>query len=271
MKPSSPVMANIKVRRICEARITGVPERIDYVENSHDSVNLFPNVRIELCDLKCEGNTMIQSTASLKTKHIVCDRDTKCTDKNMIDLLPKNEEWTEHLINKSVDVAHFAGYSGAIVPKSVINVEDFALHTFTLETIFRHRSISTNDKHTKEHIICSADDHIMNRHHMALFIRNCKLILLLRKSYNPNDESNTYSPAEWRWTIPQVCDNKWHHYAVNVNLPNIDLFIDGTKFTTNNSNAELADVRTDFPMHIEQGIHTLLVFKKKKKIVRQTN
>ena len=24
------------------------------------------------------------------------------------------------------------------------------------------------------------------------------------------------SPAEWRWEIPQVCDNKWHHYAVSV-------------------------------------------------------
>lgn len=256
MKPSAPVMVNIKVRRICEAKISGVPERIDYTENSHDSVVLFPNVRIELCDLKCDAGTTIQGTATLKTKHIVCDRDTKCTDKPMIDLLPKGEEWTEHLINRSADVAHFQGYSGAIVPKSLLNVEDFAQHSFSLETIFRHRAITTNDKHTKEHIVCSADDHIMNRHHMALFIRNCKLILLLRKSYSP-DESNTYSPAEWRWAIPQVCDNRWHHYTVNVRLPSIDLYIDGVKFTTNNSGVELADVRTDFPMHTEQGIRTL--------------
>lgn len=31
MKASAPVMVNIKVNRVCEARLTGVPERIDYV------------------------------------------------------------------------------------------------------------------------------------------------------------------------------------------------------------------------------------------------
>lgn len=31
MKPSAPVMVNIKVNRVCEARLVGVPERIDYV------------------------------------------------------------------------------------------------------------------------------------------------------------------------------------------------------------------------------------------------
>ena len=43
----------------------------------------------------------------------------------------------------------------------------------------------------------------MNRHHYALFIRNCHLIMLLRREY---DEANlnTFSPAEWRWQIPQV-------------------------------------------------------------------
>lgn len=31
MKASAPVMVNIKVNRVCETRLTGVPERIDYV------------------------------------------------------------------------------------------------------------------------------------------------------------------------------------------------------------------------------------------------
>lgn len=31
MKASAPVMVNIKVNRVCEARLTGVPERIDYM------------------------------------------------------------------------------------------------------------------------------------------------------------------------------------------------------------------------------------------------
>lgn len=34
MKASAPVMVNIKVNRVCEARLTGVPERIDYVVSS---------------------------------------------------------------------------------------------------------------------------------------------------------------------------------------------------------------------------------------------
>lgn len=30
MKQSAPVMVNIRVRRVCEARLMGIPERIDY-------------------------------------------------------------------------------------------------------------------------------------------------------------------------------------------------------------------------------------------------
>lgn len=31
MKQSAPVMVNIRVRRVCEAHVAGIPERIDYV------------------------------------------------------------------------------------------------------------------------------------------------------------------------------------------------------------------------------------------------
>lgn len=98
----------------------------------------------------------------------------------------------------------------------------------------------------------------MNRHHMALFVRNCRLILLLRKNFNDND-LNIFSPAEWRWKIPEVCDNEWHHYAVNVDLPKVDLFIDGIKFDANiedrHSNPEVID---DWPLHAAHGVNTTL-------------
>ena len=42
-----------------------------------------------------------------------------------------------------------------------------------------------------------------NRHHMALFVRNCKLVLLLRREYQQGEE-NVFRPAEWRWKLPQV-------------------------------------------------------------------
>jgi len=56
----------------------------------------------------------------------------------------------------------------------------------------------------------------MNRHHYALFIRNCHLVLLLRQEPSDASLASELRPAEWRWDIPQVCDNKWHHYAVSV-------------------------------------------------------
>lgn len=46
----------------------------------------------------------------------------------------------------------------------------------------------------------------MNRHHYAWFVRNCRLILLLRRDFSQGD-LNIFRPAEWRWKIPQVCHN----------------------------------------------------------------
>lgn len=98
----------------------------------------------------------------------------------------------------------------------------------------------------------------MNRHHMAVFVRNCRLILLLRKNFNEGD-LNIFSPAEWRWKIPQVCDNEWHHYVLNVELPKVELFIDGIKFQSSSeerhSNPEVID---DWPLHAAHGVNTTL-------------
>lgn len=98
----------------------------------------------------------------------------------------------------------------------------------------------------------------MNRHHMALFVRNCRLILLLRKNFNEGD-LNIFSPAEWRWKVPQVCDNEWHHYTLNVDVPKVELYIDGVKFEPNmedrHSNPEVID---DWPLHAAHGVNTTL-------------
>lgn len=93
---------------------------------------------------------------------------------------------------------------------------------------------------------------------MALFVRNCRLILLLRKNFNEGD-LNIFSPAEWRWKIPEVCDNEWHHYTVNVDLPKVDLYIDGVKFDATvedrHNNPEVID---DWPLHAAHGVNTTL-------------
>lgn len=264
MKQSAPVMVNIRVRRICEAKLSGIPERLDYTSNSMEKVFLFPNFHLELCDMKCKGEEMmISATVALKTKHISfgCDRDASmCTAKNsMTEFLSKGAEYTKDLNFDEGDesIFHFDGSNGAVVPKSVMNLEGIA-NQFTIQTMFRHHSIVNNDKLTKEHIICLADSHKMNRHHFALFVRHCRLILLLRKNFNDGD-LNIFLPAEWRWKIPQVCDNEWHHYTVTVNLPKVELYIDGNKFISNqedrHSNPEIID---DWPLHAAQGINTTL-------------
>lgn len=48
----------------------------------------------------------------------------------------------------------------------------------------------------------------MNRHHYAWFVRNCRLILLLRRDFSQGD-LNIFRPAEWRWKIPQVYKYKY--------------------------------------------------------------
>lgn len=181
MKQSAPVMVTIRVRRICEARITGVPERLDYTANSMEKVYLFPKLHLELCDMKCKGESMLISTSvSLKTKHISfgCDRDaSKCQAKNsMVELLTKGTEWTKDLNfdEGAESIFHFDGSNGAVIPKTVVDVDGLATHPFTLQTMFRHHSIINNDKLTKEHIICSADDHsktFLFSHHQLNFTK----------------------------------------------------------------------------------------------------
>merc|ERR1712223_224472 len=150
------------------------------------------------------------------------------------------------------------------VPEDVL-IPSFPEQMFTLATWMRHKPIDDGtDKHHKEHIICKADDHRKNRHHMALFVRNCKLVLLLRREYIEGEE-NTFRPAEWRWKMPHVCDDEWHHYAVNVDFPEVELIVDGEKWSSESKvgheasghhvqdNPEIID---DWPLHPAGDINT---------------
>ncbi|XP_026846792.1 calsyntenin-1 isoform X1 [Drosophila persimilis] len=266
MKESAAIMVSIKVRRVCEAKFVGIPERIDYTSGSTESLQLFPNARLDLCDISCSNEDLsIHASIALKTKHISfgCDRDiSNCTSTlTMKDLLPQDSEWTKDLNydEGAEPVFHFDGSVGVVVPDAVVDHYDFSTRSFSILSIFRHSSQSSTNKHVKEHLLCSADDHKMNRHHMALFVRNCRLILLLRKNFNEGD-LNIFSPAEWRWKIPQVCDNEWHHYVLNVEqFGKVELFIDGIRFESSvedsHSNPEVID---DWPLHAAHGVNTTL-------------
>lgn len=54
---------------------------------------------------------------------------------------------------------------------------------------------------------------------------------------------------------PQVCDDEWHHYAVSVNFPDVQLYVDGALFKSEKKNPEVID---DWPLHPTKGINTTL-------------
>lgn len=80
---------------------------------------------------------------------------------NLVDLLRKDNDWSKDLVydEGQESVFHFDGSSGTIIPKSYIEVPNFAAKPFSIVTMFRHHSTSNANRHLKEHIICNADDH----------------------------------------------------------------------------------------------------------------
>ncbi|XP_044741341.1 calsyntenin-1 isoform X2 [Chrysoperla carnea] len=270
MKQSLPVMVTIKVNRLCQLGWKGISERIDYAPMSGKQY-MFPSASLDLCDVPCNVKSL-HTSVSLVTGHIGkgCDRDTYSVQSqrkicgaspDSIDLLPTPDtgsEWTKPLISdeghESDQIFEFDGQNSAVaIPNNVLNHE--LASVFTISTWMKHKNHLPVDKHRKEHILCLADDHKMNRHHYALFVRNCRLILLLRRERRSEGDLNIFRPAEFRWKIHQVCDNQWHHYAVNVRFPDVELYIDGVLFKNEKKNPEIID---DWPLHPTKGINTTL-------------
>lgn len=102
-----------------------------------------------------------------------------------------------------------------------------------------------------------------NRHHYALFVRNCRLILLLRREFN-EEKHTVFRPAEWRWKLAETCDNEWHHYSVNVNFPDVTLYVDGLRFKNTTKDAakntfDNPEIVDDWPLHAVAGVNTTFV------------
>ena len=60
----------------------------------------------------------------------------------------------------------------------------------------------------------------------------------------------------------QVCDDEWHHYSVQVNLPEVNLYLDGhyyrTESTKSGTESGAPEVIDDWPLHPTRGIRTTL-------------
>ncbi|KAK3853014.1 hypothetical protein Pcinc_040425, partial [Petrolisthes cinctipes] len=270
MKRSQPVMVTVKVNRVCHLGWKGIPDQVEYSPGSGRQ-EIFPSASLELCSVPCQVSR-VQARLSLTTSHIGkgCDRDTYSVaaqrkmcgaSSNSVDLLPAPGAGREWMAGLHSDEGHegdliyqFEGdASGAVVPSAVLHHN--LTNTFTISTWLKHKQHPSMDKHSKEHVLCSADDHKMNRHHTALFVRNCRLILLLRREATQAN-LNTFQPAEWRWKLPQVCDNEWHHYSVHVKFPEVTLYVDGHLFRP--ESGESPEVIDDWPLHPTRGINTTL-------------
>ena len=195
-----------------------------------------------------------RDTYSLQSQRKMCGASNQA-----VELLPEvseDLEWSDNITGGELDevgagpVYQFDGVNGAIIPESVLSHE-FG-EEFTISTWLRHGR--KRGRQTKEQILCLSDDHRKNRHHAALFVRNCKLVFLYRRSYR-EDERNVFKPAEWRWSVPQVCDDSWHHYAVSVSSEGAELYLDGELFDQDGQNTEIID---DWPLHPSADVKTTL-------------
>ncbi|XP_046910255.2 calsyntenin 1 [Dermatophagoides farinae] len=268
MKRSKPAIVNIKINKVCTLGWKGIPERMEYIPGSGSRV-LVPDAELQLCDFPCETEN-VTVRMSLATHHIGkgCDRDTYSVESQRklcganvesIDLLPSpttGSEWIRDLPTdegrESDQIYEFDGTNNAVIVPE--NVFDHNLTSkFTISFWMKHEPpLDQSNKHIKEHIICNADDHKKNRHHYSLFVRNCRLILLLRREYN-EEKHTVFKPAEYRWKLAQVCDNEWHHFAVSMDFPDATLFVDGIRFHNTSSNPEIVD---DWPLHAVKDVKT---------------
>ncbi|XP_022239232.1 calsyntenin-1-like [Limulus polyphemus] len=121
----------------------------------------------------------------------VCRLGWKGASTESVDLLPTPElgaSWTRNVPmddgHESDQIYQFDGATSVVVPETVLNHN--LTNNFTVAFWMKHERYpepNHTSHHMKEHIICNADDHVHNRHHYSIFIRNCKLILLLRREF----------------------------------------------------------------------------------------
>uniref|UniRef100_A0A7E4ZS07 Calsyntenin-1 n=1 Tax=Panagrellus redivivus TaxID=6233 RepID=A0A7E4ZS07_PANRE len=148
----------------------------------------------------------------------------------------------------------FDGKSNSvIVPSSAIKAP--VPERFTLTFSMKHARGSIEDQKRKQNILCESDEDHLNRHHFAVYVRHCKLELLLRRE--AEHATAEFRAAEWRWSMDEVCDNEWHSYAIVFHdLDNVQLFADGKEFTSTGRNPEILD---DWPLHQTKALKTKMV------------
>ncbi|VDM48567.1 unnamed protein product [Toxocara canis] len=263
MRQSKSTLVTVNVREACVSGVQGVLERVAYTPGA-GARKLAPDARIVTCAASnaCVVKS-VESVITLRSDHIAqgCDRDdvfsektqTRCgMDSETVSLLPATEESIDD--NKVIGEKYaFDGKSNAVIVPSE-TVKRLIPSKFTLSFSMKHAKGTKEEQNNKQSILCESDDLNMNRHHFAVYTRHCKLEMLMRRESNAEA---AFKAAEWRWSIPEVCDDSWHTYSILfASVDQVDLYIDGKKFIATNENPEILD---DWPLHHTKQLKTRLV------------
>ncbi|XP_023559535.1 calsyntenin-3 isoform X2 [Octodon degus] len=235
----------IQVKPTCKPSWQGWNKRIEYAPGA-GSLALFPGIRLETCD---EPLWNIQATIELQTSHVAkgCDRDNYSeralrklcgAATGEVDLLPMpgpNANWTAglsvHYSQDSSLIYWFNGTQAVQVPLGGTaglgsGPQDSLSDHFTLSFWMKHGTTPSKKEGKKEEetIVCNTVQNEDGFSHYSLTVHGCRISFL----YWPLLESAR--PVKFLWKLEQVCDEEWHHYALNLEFPTVTLYADGISF-----------------------------------------
>ncbi|NXM61861.1 CSTN3 protein, partial [Illadopsis cleaveri] len=238
-RASDDAEVEIQVKPTCKPSWQGWNKRIEYTPGA-GNLALFPTIHLETCD---EPLWNIQATVELQTNHVAkgCDRDNY-SEKSLrklcgaasgeIDLLPvpsPTANWTARLsVHYSQDsslIYWFNGSQAAQVPmvNGPSGHEGLSDH-FTLSVWMKHAVVPSKGRREEETVICSTVQSEDGYSHYSLAVHGCRISFL----YWPLLESAR--PVKFLWKLEQVCDDEWHHYALNLEFPTVTLYVDGVSY-----------------------------------------
>ncbi|CAO2606535.1 Clstn3, partial [Lemmus lemmus] len=233
----------IQVKPTCKPSWQGWNKRIEYAPGA-GSLALFPGIRLETCD---EPLWNIQATIELQTSHVAkgCDRDNYSeralrklcgAATGEVDLLPMpgpNANWTAglsvHYSQDSSLIYWFNGTQAVQVPLGGpaglgAGPQDGLSDHFTLSFWMKHGVTPSKGKKEEETVVCNTVQNEDGFSHYSLTVHGCRIAFL----YWPLLESAR--PVKFLWKLEQVCDDEWHHYALNLEFPTVTLYTDGISF-----------------------------------------
>ncbi|KAL6735314.1 hypothetical protein Aduo_005768 [Ancylostoma duodenale] len=260
MRRSKSALVTVNVKETCVQGHTGLTDRLSYVAGDGPKL-ILPDVQTHVCEQESACDVQnAHSTVKLRAGHVTkgCSRDTVFSNETIqscglspatVSLLPSKSVFPEEA---EADVVFDGVTNAVIVPKQ--NVPEIVPDRFSLSFSMKHARGTKDDQKNKKNILCESDEAEMNRHHFSVYVRHCKLEVVLRREAGSKAE---FRAAEWRWATPQVCDDEWHSYSLLFNgVDDVNLMIDGVAFKADERNPEILD---DWPLHQTKTVKTRLV------------